>query len=786
MEMAMQRISMKRLSLLLLLFLAPIFVLPAAQLETKMKEFSNSEAGFHEGEIIHYNQLMREINEKIAAALSHAEEVSSNEEASHKLLQEVHQLKKKKDELNCKYHQNFASKEENYVVFDHEETTVASFVMDFGSHDFLYVVPSEIGVAKMTIQSKLPIPRESWNEFVEMVLYQQGIGIRQVNAYSRQLFSLKNDLLTVGMITADENDLRRVPDMTRVIYVFTPEPEHLKNAYHFFERFRDPRRTFVYSVGNKIALVSAKDEVTKLLQLYNAVWEKASKKVSKVMPLAKIQADEMLKILKAYFGNIADGDRFSMLKGVNEIAILPLAHENSLVLVGSKELVDNAESMIEQTEMQIERPCEMTVFWYSCKHSDPGDLAEVLEKVYHSLICYSLDAESSGPANQQTVNIDMSNDPAGNMYNGEIIQSPNGEMTKASNVVDPPAALPGTVNAQIKKSKTQNFIPHPKTGALMMVVRKDTLPKIKELLKKLDVPKKMVQIEVLLCERKIHSQTNSGLNILKLGSAASNTRQTAVDFESSNNSRLKGIFEFLINRPKGSSSIPAFDITYNFLMTQEDLQINASPSITTINQTPATITLVEEISINNGAAPISNNANITFEKSFTRAQFGITLVMTPTVHEKDPEQGVDDTLITLETNVTFDTPHSDKNDDRPRINRRHIENQVRVVDGQTVILGGLRKKVAEDITTKIPFLGEIPGIAKLFGSSIMSDQMTEMFVFITPKVIHNVKQDLDRFRDELLAKRPGDVPEFLERVLEAQQKERQKLFAQSFQLIFGS
>ncbi len=53
-----------------------------------------------------------------------------------------------------------------------------------------------------------------------------------------------------------------------------------------------------------------------------------------------------------------------------------------------------------------------------------------------------------------------------------------------------------------------------------MVVEQDALPKIKELLKKLDVPKKMVQIEVLLFEKKVSNQNKIGLNLFKLGSAA--------------------------------------------------------------------------------------------------------------------------------------------------------------------------------------------------------------------------------------------------------------------------
>ena len=732
-----------------------------------------------------YNIELKKINNSISECISRASSADIDDFFAKSFLDELNDLKRKKIELGREYRISVINDQEDYILFDQEETTIQNLVLEIGSSDYLYLIPSEIGVQKIALQSKIPIPRESWSEFVEIILNQHGVGIRQVNPFARQLYLLRNDLLSVNLITSNILDLKRIKDHERVVYIFSPDPEHFKNAFHFFERFRDPKRTFVYSIANKIALVANKEEVEKLLQLYDSVWEKASKKLSKVISLTKVQAEEMVKILKAYFGNISEGDKFSVLKGVNEIAIMPLTSENSLVLVGNKELVQNAEEIIQKTEDQIERPCEMTVFWYNCKHSDPVDLAEVLEKVYHSLICYSLDRETHNAINQQSVKIEFqeNRDLDPDIFNGETITSPDGEMQKASNVIDPPAALPGTLASVSRVNKTQNFIPHLKTGSLMMVVRRDTLPKIKEVLKKLDVPKKMVQIEVLLCERRLITQTNSGLNVLKLGSAASGVRKTAIDFEASNISRLAGIFEFLISRPKGD--FPAFDITYNFLLTQEDIQINASPSVTTVNQTPATISLVEEISINNGAAPINNNSNITFEKSYTRAQSGITLVMKPTVHDPDPDQGVEDTLITLDTNVTFDTPIHDK-DDRPVINRRHIENQVRVVDGQTIVLGGLRRKSQDSVSTKIPFLGEIPGIAKLFGSTKMNDQMTETFMFITPKVIHDVKKDLEKYRNELLTKRPGEAPEFCERLFEAQTKQKQKLFAQSFKLFFGN
>jgi len=223
-------------------------------------------------------------------------------------------------------------------------------------------------------------------------------------------------------------------------------------------------------------------------------------------------------------------------------------------------------------------------------------------------------------------------------------------------------------------------------------------------------------------------------------------------------------------------------------MAQEDVQLNASPSVITVNQTPTQIAVLEEISINNGAAPIDTNKGIAFEKSFTRTQYGITVNVTPTIHIADEEEegSRGQAFVTLQTNITFDTPQPHATEDRPLVHRRHIENEVRVLDGQTVIIGGLRRKLTMDNEEKIPFLGDIPGIGKLFGAMKLTDHNTEMFIFITPKVVLDPEEAMLKIREEEMKKRPGDLPEYLKRLVKAQDKERKKYFRNSFKALFGN
>lgn len=710
------------------------------------------------------------------------------------LLKEVNQIRTEISDLEKEWRELAVEEtkkdDEGYALWDQEETTLSQLIMEYGSTDYLYVLPPEILSMKIHMHSGIPIPRESWSDLLEIVLSHNGIGVKQLNPYTRQLYILKQDLIAVDNIVNSPRDLERIPAKSRVVYIFTPPPERIKGVGHFFERFRDPKMTFVYQVGYKIAVISSKEEVEKLLTLYNAVWEKENEKVTRILPMSRITPTEMEKILNAFFGDTKHKSRVGLTKGEgDDLIILPLKDQGSLVLIGPKDMVERAEKLIEDTQGQIEDPMEMTVFSYTCRHSDPLEVAEVLEKVYTSLIYSGIRGEEPKPQGS-SLPPTRSLEPEA----GPQLSPPTYGPPPYSSVVSPLTAVAATIEAQKEKSYTTNFIPFPKTGTVMMVVRRDTLPKIKDLLRKLDVPKKMVQIEVLLFEKRIKNENNFGLNILRLGSAATDTHQTGLRYVNKGGTEpipidhptlLKGVVDFFIFRKKPNNFWPAFDIAYNFLMSQEDVRINASPSVTTLNQTPAHIAIVDEISITNGASPVDSNGGTIFKDSFSRADYGTNMVITPTVHE--PEFPEEDThYVTLETDIQFDTIKRTRlNVDKPDVFKRHIENHVRVADGETVILGGLRQKTAEDSSNKLPFLGEIPGLGKFFGDSRMTDEQTEMFIFITPKIIFDAKGDLERVRHAQLVKRPGDIPEFLERVEEAKKVQKQRLFDNSLKLLFG-
>jgi general secretion pathway protein D len=672
------------------------------------------------------------------------------------------------------YAQNAMSLEEGISLLDKEEITLQQLLNEYGSQDNLYICPPELGSIKLHFHNTIPIPKESWKSFIDLLLAQNGIGTKQLNAFTSQLYVMNKEPFSVQKVISNKEEVSFLDSGERAFYVFNPPSEQVKSVCSFFEKFIDPKLASCFQIGTRIALVGIKEELIKLQKLYEAMWEGIQGKISKVVPVSKMPVKEMEKILQAFFSDAFEKPRNPFTKQEQEgLSVIVPTVGNGLILIGAQEIVKRAEKLIKDTQDQLQDPAEMTIMLYKCRHSNPEDLSKILEKVYSSLL-------STADPIREGMDVSYT-------ARGAALQNPPDGYSPAPPLVVPPQTFkPDVASKWEVEQGSEHFISDGKTGNLLMVVRRDVITKVKEILKKLDVPKRMVEIEVLLFEKQLNAQSNYGLNLLKIGSSNKGFRYDGPVLPAPAGLASpvgSGVLEFLFRAAK-SKNFPAYDVAYSFLMTQEDMRLNAAPSVITVNQTPATISIIEEISINSGAAPIDTNQGTAFEQAYVRAQYGITLIMTPIIHvpDQDADQDVKG-FVTLQTNITFDTTKPSVNE-RPNVDKRHIENEVRVADGQTIILGGLRKKASSDYIQKVPFLSDLPGIGKLFGSSNLTDQNTEMFIFITPKIIQDPLDEMDSYRSYQLQKRPGDLPEFLVKIEAAKEKQRQKQYSNTFKTLF--
>lgn len=806
-------------------------------------------------------KFLRDVNEEVREYQNHLQALylevnhlylnNAPEEAYQNLLLQVQETRQSMEQLEKGWQQLAADTgpAEAYALWHQPETTIGQLVIDYGSQNYVYLLSPEIAAMKLSVDSNLPIPRATWDEILELILVQNGIGIKQLNPFLRQLYMMKQDKSSLKMITNKRPDLELLPPEARVLFMLSPEASEVKRVWFFLDKFVNPNSTVLQMIGRDILIVAPVSDVKELLKLYDFISTNKGDRDYKVVPLRRIDPEEMGRILSAVFDQMSEApstlekapDRMEKISGrldrlsppgrppipgpenkpieANGLRIIPINNLTpALFLFGTREEIRKAESIIMEVEGHMGGAREKVIYWYTTRHSDPLELADILVKIYalmvkeHPLLGPPTAPGLHGPEipppippspelpalsnEQKEIGIQAQPFPQFNAFEGSFYLDDR-------YIVNPDPREEIDRTADPNRGRT-NFIVDPKTGAIVMVVEADILPKIKELIRKLDIPKKMVQIEVLLFEKRINNQDNIGLNLLKIGSDALNTNLTGLDFNVNyflpffqklvpDNS---GITTFFISRKK-TDMMPAYDAVYQFLISQEDITINASPSVLTLNQTEAHIAIEDEISVNTGViiTPVTNTTAL--NNTFARARYGIKIDITPIIHMRNGGLGLDDDCdeedfddegfdyITLQTDLVFETINGGLNPSQPDVTRRVINNEVRIPDGQSVILGGLRRKIVDDTKKAIPFIGEVPGLGKLFSTATMNDNSVEMFIFITPKIIVDPKDELERYRTIELTRRPGDVPYFLCSLEHARNAERDRILRGTMQLLFG-
>ncbi len=687
-------------------------------------------------------------------------------------------------------------------IWHQPDTTLGQLVIDYNVSDVVYIMPPEIAAMKVHLSSQMAIPKSSWSEMLELIMAQMGVGVKQTIPFVKQLYFLRINQSGLQTITDDRMLLQGLSENSKVAFILAPPAGDLRRVFQFLEKFAPQEQMAVQVIGGQLVVVGLVREINEILKVYDFITSPKRAQEYKLVSLEKGDSEEIAKILMSIFeGDIHRGGEssFSADRPMNFIPqmgssgsdasfgfrVIPMKQpSSSLFLMGKAEQIEKACQIISDIETNIGEVQDKTIWWYACQHSESEELAKVLSQVYTKLISAR---GQNGAADKM-----RSSRP----FREGRLEAPAPKKHESVNPPDSLIVQSSMVGISDTKSSSsgqihENFIVDPKTNSIIMVVENYILPKLKDLLKKLDVPKRMVQIDVLMFEKRVTDSSSFGLNLLKTGALASGKHNQSIGWndgllskkkKSSGSPDTRGILQFALSRGKGGA-LPPYELAYQFLLSQEDIQINANPSIVTVNQTPAKIAVVDQISINTGAVEFDRDH---FKEAYSRAEYGITIQITPTVHAKidqidDPDSAK---YVTLATEILFDTTRPDRND-RPEVTRRNIKNEVRVRDGETVILGGLRKKHSSGSQHAIPFLGELPGIGKLFSTTALSDTNSEMFIFITPKIVPDNREAAMKLRYEELIRRPGDTPEFLEEIEKAKTHEKRSLFERSLQLILS-
>ncbi|MDA8619806.1 type II secretion system secretin GspD [Luminiphilus sp.] len=173
-------------------------------------------------------------------------------------------------------------------------------------------------------------------------------------------------------------------------------------------------------------------------------------------------------------------------------------------------------------------------------------------------------------------------------------------------------------------------------------------------------------------------------------------------------------------------------VILNALETQGNANILSTPSLLTLDNEEAFITVGQQVPFVTGSytsTGVANGAQNPFQ-TIERQSVGVTLTVTPQVNEGDSvvlDIVQEVSSISAQILVASDVI----------TNERKIETKVLANDSDIVVLGGLVKDEVQDSTQGIPILSDIPLLGRLFRNDVVTVTKSNLLVFIRPTIIRD-------------------------------------------------
>ena len=136
-------------------------------------------------------------------------------------------------------------------------------------------------------------------------------------------------------------------------------------------------------------------------------------------------------------------------------------------------------------------------------------------------------------------------------------------------------------------------------------------------------------------------------------------------------------------------------------------------------------------------ARILKGTEIPYQESTSQGATSVSFKEASLSLEVTPQITPDDYVIMV-VKVTKDEPdYLNKLNDVPPIKKNEVNAKVLVKDGETIVIGGVFSNTQSKVVDKVPFLGDVPYLGRLFRRDVVAEKKSELLVFLTPRIMNN-------------------------------------------------
>lgn len=613
-----------------------------------------------------------------------------------------------------------------------------------------YTIDPSVG-GQVTIRTTAGIPREALPATLEMLLRMNGATmVREGNLYK----ILPQAAAVRGNVTPQLGTSNRALPNGFSVQIVPLRYVGVKEMVRLLEPFaRDAQAVRADELRNLLILSGTERELKYLLEaidMFDIDWMAGMSAGVFVLQNTEVKTlvPELDKVL---------GDRnTSPLAGI--LRIIPIERMNALLVITPQPAyLEEAKKWIARLDSGAggDGP---RLFVYHLQNQRAEKLGPLLQQAFTG---------RQAPAAAPSAPTLAPGTPAGTIVNPPTFQNqPTGIQTPTINVnaqVQPP---PGTTpagagggrdglgivrNLQVVADKDNN--------TLLVVATPVEYGIIETALKKLDVPGRQVMMDVTIAEVTLKDEIEFGVDWLFKGGAPSGrgsggninlgdpfnpagpTTTSTTGATAGGALAIAQGFTYIINNANFPGGIQA---VLRMIDKYGNTKVIANPRLAAMDNQKATIKSGERIPINQQTSVGGGTAPANYIT--TTAQYidtGVLVQVTPHINQGG--------LVTLDVQAEVSNPGNYELGQAPPINTRSVQTIVSVQSGQTMVMGGLIGEVKQNQSEGLPLISRIPLIGGFFGQQALTNNRTELVMFITPKVI-DYEVDLKGIVDDLRKK----------------------------------
>lgn len=281
------------------------------------------------------------------------------------------------------------------------------------------------------------------------------------------------------------------------------------------------------------------------------------------------------------------------------------------------------------------------------------------------------------------------------------------------------------------------------SNALVITAPPDVIRSLRAVIRKLDIRRAQVLVEAVIAEISVNKARelgvqwaadrvpgNSGGGLgTNFDAGGTSINGIAQDIKNGNVPNLGVGLSLALGRLNSTTNYAAL---LRVLANDANTNILSTPSIMTLDNQEAQIVVGQNVPFVTGqyASTGVNNATVNPFQTIQRQDVGLTLKVTPQINEGNAVK------LDIEQTVSSISPSSEGASDIIT-NKRSIKTSVMVENGHVIVLGGLIDDQLQETKQKVPLLGDVPLLGRLFRYDKTSKVKRDLMVFLRPVIVRD-------------------------------------------------